>query len=224
MTPGNLGQIRNGLSYLVNFNTGQTDQDFIGPAAYANQRLDDAINEAYIEECALGKSNGSRDWFRRTHPMTWTANAATMPIPFAVKDKDIEVIRDDTSTTPGPVVTFWSSVTEGSGLYRSDMDNWGWYPTPGSAKTLTIYYIAEPVELTQNGDIPDLIPPAHRRLLIWSAGIILKTIADEDAPARWLMRQENLRFLFHKTLSMGHPHQSPSPRIRHQYADITRSF
>lgn len=223
MTPGNLGQIRNKVSYLVNFNPGQTDQDFRGPAAYANQRVHDAINEAYTEEVNLGKT-ASRDWFRRRVAMTWTADAATMAIPLTVKDADIEIVLNETSTTPGVPVPIWNLITDGSGLYRYDMDTWGWYPTPSAAQTIAIYYVGRPVELNQDDDEPSLIPMDHRDLLVWSAGIILKTIADEEAPQKWIKRQEALRFNFHKTLSMGHPHQYPPPRIRHQYADITRSF
>lgn len=224
MNPGNLGQIRGKVSYLVNFNPGQTDQDFRGPAAYPNQRLNDAINEAYTEEVILGKQNGSRDFFRSTHSMTWTADAATMPIPAAVKGKDIEAIRDDSSQTPGPIVVLWSGITDGAGLFKVDTDTWGWYPTPSSERTLTILYVGSAAEMEQDDQEPVLIPQDYRDLLVWSAAIILKLIADEKVPKSWQERQEQLRWQWWKTLSMGSPHQYPAPSIRHMYGDTTRSF
>lgn len=227
MMPGNLGQLTNKVSYLVNFNSGQTDQDFRGPAAYANQRIHDSINEAYIEECVLGKQNGSRDWFRREHSMTWIANSATMAIPEVVRDRDIEAIRDDTDTTGGilgPLVQNWDGLHEGSGIWRQNAATWGWHPTPGAAKTLTIVYVAEPVELVGDGDVPDLIPTAYRDLLVWSSGVILKMIADETAPRPWLERREMLRYQYWKNLeSHGQPRQFPGARVRNPYGDAPRS-
>lgn len=224
MNPGNLEQITNKVSYNVNFNSGQSDQDFRGPSTYTNQRIHDAINEVYVEECVLAKQNASRDWFRAQHSMTWTADAATMAIPEVLRGKDIELVRDDTNGAVGPVVQVWNATTEGSGLYRYDMRTWGWYPTPGAAKTLTIFYIAEPNELERDDDEPDLIPIAHRDLLVWSASIRLKLIADEDASARWIKLQESLRFNFHKAISLGQPRLYPGQRVRNPFTDVTRSI
>ena len=218
MFPTDLGSIRNLVSYRVNFNTGQTDQDFRGPAAYANQRIDEAINEAYSDECMRGKIGGSRPWFKRIHSFTWGADATTLAIPEVLRDRDIEIMLDVTDTTPGVPVQVWDGVSEGSGFYRRDMDTWGWLPTPTAARTLEATYIAEGVEMDQDGDIPDLIPLQHRWLLVWSAAILLKTIADESAPREWVKRQEALRYAFHKTLSLGQPHKYPGPRIRSQFA------
>lgn len=223
MTPGNLAQLTNKVSYLVNFNSGQTDQDFRGPAAYANQRIHDAINESYIEECNLGKQNGSRDWYRRRYSMTWTADAATMTIPAVLQERDIEVIFDATNVSTGevgPALQLWDGIHQGSGLFRYDNTTWGWHPTPGSEKTLDILYIAEPVELIGDGDIPDLVPLAYRDLLVWSAGIILKEIADEASPKAWLTRREQLRYSYWKNLeSHGQPRQFPGARVRNPYSD-----
>lgn len=220
MIPGDLGQIREKVAYLVNFNSGQLDQDFRGTSGNSNKNIDAAINEAYTEECALAKSVASRDWFRRTLSFTWPADAASISIPAALRDRDIEVMRDDTSETPGPMVTTWDGVGVGSGLWRIDDATWGFYPTPSSAMTITAIYIAEPVELANDGDEPTLIPAAFRDLLVWSAGIVLKGIADEDPPRFWLKKQNDWRFLFQKQIALGQPRQYPPVRVKNIYGDI----
>lgn len=216
--PTDLASIRSLVSYRANFNPGQTDQDFRGPSTYPNQRIDEAINEAYSEECILAKIGGSRPWFKRIHAFTWPASSSTVTIPDQLKDRDIEVILDVTSTTPGTPVQLWDGVSEGSGMYRRDFDTWGWLPAPSSDLSLEATYIAENVKMDQDGDVPELVPLQHRWLLVWSAAIILKTIADEAPPQEWVRRQAGLRYNFHKTLSLGQPHRYPAPRIRNQFA------
>jgi hypothetical protein len=221
----NLGQMRDKLSFIVGFNQGQTQQDFVGPSANTNQRLDDSLNEAYREECALAKQNASREWFFRTHAFTWVTDAATMAIPDVLKDKDIELIRDDTDESPGPMVEKWDGITSsGSGLYRVDMDTWGWYPTPSSDRSLVAMYIAEPSELVQDGDAPGLLPSQAHDLLIWSAAIVLKMVADERSPEMWISRQGALRLQLWKTLTLGPIRQYPPNTITNQFSDINRTY
>jgi hypothetical protein len=65
--------------------------------------------------------------------------------------------------------------------------------------------------MTEDLDEPILIPRRHRHLLIWSAAIILRTVADEEPPRMFLTRQRDLRERFHKSLSMGRPTQTGYP-------------
>lgn len=220
----NLGQLRDKLAYIVGFNQGQVQQDFVGPSANTNQRLDDALNEAYREECVLAKQNSSREWFYRTHAFTWASDAATMPIPATLKDKDIECIRDDTAESPGPIVGKWDGFSPGSGLYRVDMDTWGWYPTPNASKSLVAIYEAEPEELVQDGDVIALLPSQSHDLVIWSAALILKMVADERSPEMWLARQQALRFQLWKTLTLGHIRQYPPNSITNWNSGTDRIY
>lgn len=204
--------MRTKLQFLLNFNEGQTDQDFRGSSVDANKHFDNALNEAYRDECKWLRGV-SRSHFRRTFSFTWTADATTMPIPLWARDAEIEAVRDDTDESPGALIFSRGPNEEGSGFYRADGTNWGWTPAPSSERTLTMVYIAAPSELQKDVEEPDLLPSEHHDLLVWAAGILLKTIADEDVPRRWIERHAELRFLAQKAVSLGNPRTYPAPRI-----------
>lgn len=212
-----LEEIRDKVNFLVNFNPGQSDQSFAGPSTDINKYTDWAINEAYREEIRIARRMVSRMAFLKTQGMTWNANAASMPIPLNVKDRDIYAIRDDTNESPGFILTFSDSTSPVTGIYRYDHETWGWYPAPSSAKTLSIYYLASPNEMKNAGDIPDLLKPDDHDILVWGAAILLRSAADEAAPTKWERRHEDLRWQLHKGIAQGLYSVSinPPPRIRH---------
>jgi hypothetical protein len=200
---------------LVNFNSTQTDQSFAGPTAETNRYIDWAINEAYREEIKLGRRNVSRDAFMKQYSFTWEADDASVTIPDEVKGKDILGIRDDTNQSPGRFLTFHKINSDIDGVYVSDRDTWGWYPKPSADRELVVFYLASPKNLNNADDEPDLLQEDDQDLLVWSAAILLRTAADDEAPSSWSRKQFDLRMSFWKGLASGRPMINPPPQIHH---------
>jgi hypothetical protein len=220
----NLAELRDLVSFIVDYNEGQTDQDFRGPSTDTNKHIDRALNLSYKEEVRLAIQNGGEDSFRFLHTFTWAASATSMAIPDALKGKIIEAIRDDTDQTPGPILRLWDQLADGTGLYKRTKDTWGWNPAPSSAKTLTALFHGMPEDMKQEGDVPWILDDSHHELLAWSAAIWLRTVADEQAPSNWLSRQQELRFQLWKEVSRGTPKLFPPKSIRHFYPDMTEQL
>lgn len=220
----NLGDLRTRLSFLVDFNEGQADQDFIGPSTDSNRHLDFFLNEAYREEVNLGKQNGSRDAFKKKFDITWPRDQQLFTIPIPLLHGDILAIQDNSEITPGPIIPLFDELVEGSGLYIHDHETWGLRPAPGADRSLTILFLARPNVLKQDGDKPDLIHDDHQDLLIWSAGVLARIIADEQPPSMWLQKQHTLRLIWWKKLAQGTPMLHPPKRIRNENPDVTELF
>ncbi len=222
----NLGEIRDLVNWIVDFDSTQTDQAFAGPTGDTNRHIDRAINLAYEEEVNSAMQNSSHEAFQFEHEFTWTASAATMKIPAAIRDFPILAIRDDTNTTRGggAIVRLSERIGAIDGLYVIDRDTWGWYPTPSAAKTLRILYLAQATQMKQDMDEPHLIPAAHRALIAWSAAILLRDVADEQAPRSWVTKRMSMRASLAKELSKGRPIEYPPRRIRTSIQEATETF
>jgi len=193
-----LEELRLQVQHLVNFTPGTVGQDFPGVAADANRHVDWGINEAYRLEVELGKQNGMRRAFMRRHTVNWPADVTLLAIPEQLIDVDLLALRDDTNNTPGTLVTF------PDGFYIADRLTWGW-TSPPPAMTLTALYLSSAQEMKDRADVPSLIPQQHHSLLVWSAGVLMRSKADERPPEAWLRQRDEHRRVWYKSLSVGSP-------------------
>lgn len=213
MKTGNLEELRARLSWVVDFNATQTDQDFRGRATNANEHIDNELNLAYRREVNEAKLRKEMSFLRK-HSFTWTASATTLAIPAGLKNHRVLELRDSTDSTPGTVITLGDDET---GFYVYDVDTWGWNPAPSSARTLVASYIANPTWMEAEADEPLLIPIPHRELLVWSAAINMHKVApitDSATYQQWVADQDKLQFAWHKELARGSPSGTPPAHIR----------
>ena len=208
----NRGQIRDRLTFVLNANDGQTD------AAFSNARLNQAIDFAYMNEVTDAQQEGSESWFKRVTQVTWPASQRDLEIPSALRAKRIIDIYDVTNNDTGYRFTIKNDPTlvwSGALFYVQDAQQAYWedYKTlryanedgPSSALTLKFYHIALPADIEADEDIPDLIPEEFHELLVWSAAILLRQIADEAAPPAWISRWKDRQAAYHKHISTGRP-------------------
>lgn len=200
-----LGELRTEVSYLIGFKSGSPDQDFTGPSAYTNQRIDSAINEAVRKEYRLAVSECSSDPFSRRLTFTWAASDQTRKLPSGITRDQIIALADTTSDVRG--VELWVG-----GRFSSADIIWNDYQTlewgrsgPGSDRTITVDYIARPVKMSVETHRPDIFPEAHHDLLVWSAAVLLRKKADEAAPQAWLSEIKEQRAVMHKFLERENP-------------------
>lgn len=222
----NLAQIRDRVSWMVDFNEGQVDQDFRGPSTNANKRIDWSINETYKDEVRKASSFVSEEYFKREHSFTWSSDDTSMDIPEALIGKKILYVRDDTDETIGSTLKLWDSRGSGSGFYVKEGNvSFGWYPAPSSDRSLTVVYVAEARDMTEATDTPHLIPEQYQELVVWGAAIMLRIIGDEDnAPRSWMMKQKDLQGQFWKDVARGNPAGQPPKRIRNNNPDTLEYY
>lgn len=200
----NLAWLRKRLSRKLNFNVTQTDQDFAGPSSNANELLDEYLSEAYSREVTAAKIEISSRPFSQTASFTWAASTVTVQLPQYLVDQQMIRIEDTTDTSPGPVLWVGGDGGQSTMVFWKDRNTLQWGQTgPGSARTITAFYNASAVELTNPLDEPVLIPPDHRHLLVWSAACIARAEADEGAPAEWVRQHMECRSQYHAMLAKG---------------------
>lgn len=193
------GTLRNRLAFVLNFNDGQTDQDF------SSDRLKQALNHAYMREVEKAKQEGSRRFFLAQQEISWAAGAVTLVLPVGVKRKQLIRVMDVTNDAIGGQLMFSESGLTGD-VFWKDRETLQWGTQgPGAAKTLRVFYYAVPVDLVNDADEPELVPDQFHELLVWSAACWLRTIADEGAPNSWRAQLEELRYDFWKYISRGRP-------------------
>lgn len=177
---------------LLNFNPSAADQDF------TEAQVKKALNIRYGLECNMGQMHGRRTWFHRVQSITWTSGEETLLLPSSVSQAGIMKLEDITDRDPGyplPETVFWKD---------SKTLQWG-DTAPGSDRTIRVTYFARPVDLVAAGDEPELIPPEHHMLLVWSAAIYLRQKADESVPQTWLEQHYEERLNFWKAMSRSRP-------------------
>jgi hypothetical protein len=206
---------RQKVSRIVSFNEGQTDQDFAGPSNDTYAILDDAINEAQRAERNHAVIECGDEWFKVTENFSWPANQVTFAFPTYIDQDSIAELYDVTNDSRGlPIIPFPRAMQ--TKIFWLDKGTLQFEQTgPGSDITLQVVYIAQPHDLKDPLDEPDLFPYAHRDLLNWSAACILRDMADEQPPARWIERRDEYRENFHLMLAKGKPRAAPF-RIRNQ--------
>ena len=189
-----LGQLREKVAFILNFNEGQVDADF------SSAQIDMAINESYLDEVSAAIEEGDSRWFHHTQEIIWPQGQRTLTLPDNIAGKNIVNIKcaDETKT-----------------LSLQDHNKLAWdrINAPTSTKTLTVTYMPEPATLISDTDEPYLIPRRHRHLLAWAAAILLRQVADETSPKQWMMRQMTLRHRFWADITRGRPIEGGAPTI-----------
>lgn len=220
----NLGELIDRLKFVVSFNDSQTDQDFIGPSADLNKHFRWAINEAYTDEVEEASQIGDNRWLYRTQQLTWPANSVTFELSDDIAGVQIEAITDITNNSFGEQIWILHR-NEGSLRFWKDNKTLQWGTTgPASDRTLLLTYVGQPVEMTEDTDIPDLIPQRFRHLLVWAGAMKLRIVADEAVPPDFVRQRDAIRERFQKAISMGRPIQSGFPGIRNTDPDATGFF
>lgn len=196
----NRGQLREELSFLLNFNEGQADQDF------STTRLNKAIQWAYEDEVRQAKLEGQTRWFRKVKTFIWAADDIRMELPQGLHKKMLQQLWDITSNDPGTPIIVRENGYSGGDIFWYDNKQLQWGENgPNSDVTIQADYLAECEQLTDDGDEPDLIPNEYHKLIVWSAAVFLRTVADEAPPASWQRELQMLRLGFWKVLSRGRP-------------------
>lgn len=190
----NFGEALSRLSFVLNFNSSQSDQDF------STVRLREAYNLAYVREVNRALQQGLLKYFHKDQDFVWPTDQVTLIPPTTLNKTSIISFRDVTSDTNGPgskIDLTWRN---------NNLLQWG-SVGPGDDRIIRALYVARPVTLTNDADTPDLIAEEYQDLLVWSAAIELREIADEKAPDSWRMRLEGLQMDWWKSLTRGRPYE-----------------
>ena len=202
-----LEELEDELEDLLNVTPGTSDQDF------TSDGLRKALNRANAREVRRAKLESDKNWFKVVEEVTWEADAVTYKLPTTLRSRDIIKVADVTASNPGYDIIFDESGYAGD-VFWKDYKTLQWGRTgPGEDKTLQFTYYASAVPMFLESDEPDLIPPEHREILLWSAGIDLRRRADEKAPREWQEALDECRLDLWKTLSRGRPTDYP-PIVR----------
>lgn len=182
---------RDQTAFLLDFNDGQADQDF------SITRIDHALNEAYDELVNWAKSNASRLFFIQRYTFTWpgteTAIDLSSPTYSALEHLDFFQFYDvtDGETHPRELQLHWRD--------RNTLV-WQSRSGPGTNRTIRALYLAHAEPLVNESDEPTLIHPSHRHIWPLKAAIILREIADEQAPPSWERRLQTKILAWQKEL------------------------
>jgi hypothetical protein len=220
MVDKNLAWLRTRVSNLVNFDVTQPDQDFTGPASEPNQLIDGALSEVYMEEINRARFEAAKDWFKVDFTFTWAADTSTLDLTTLSSDlstHSIIELSDETDDSEGTPIWVRHTSYESPVSWRNRTTlQWG-TSGPGSARTIRAVYMASPQDLSDPLQEPYLVPPEYRWLLVWGAAVILRDMADEEAPARWVAKRDELREVFHLALAQGKVQQPAVNVIRDEF-------
>lgn len=202
----NFGELQNRLSFILNFNDGQVDEDF------NLLRIQQALNYAYNREVQKAMLEGNREYWKACQNLVWPAGQITLALPAIIKKKALISIHDITSNEVGDQLYFDKEGLTGQVFFKdSSTLQWG-TQGPGSSVTLRFYYLASPETMMADVDEPELIPDAFHEVIVWSAATWLKAIADDVVPDSWLQQLYDIRLDFWKYVSLGRP-RSAVPQI-----------
>lgn len=210
MRDWNLVDLKDEVKFILNSNTGITDQAVTATAVDIDLHYRNAINEAYIDEVEEAMQIADIRNFITTTQVTWPASQLTLDAR-PMTELVVYRVEDVTDKDPGDLLWFerW---TDGVALFWKDRHTIQWGSSgPSSARTIRFTHVAEPKELVEDYDEPSLIPRRYRHLIAWSAAIILRVVMDEMAPKPFLRRRDDIRARYHKSIGMGKPIQTGYP-------------
>ncbi len=201
-------ELQNETSELLNFTDGVTDQN------YTSAQVKAAINRAYKREVRLAKKEGISDWFKVVQTVTWPASQLQLKLTDDLTNKSLLRVYDRTDNDPGLPLDLATTGNLGRIFWKNrNTLQWGSASGPAQAKTLDFVYMADAVNMTEDGEEPFLIPSEDRELLYWSAAIELRLRSDEDIPQMWAARHRDVQMDYWKKVAQGKPSDSP-PTIR----------
>lgn len=204
----NVGELLDELGFVLNFNDGQTDQDF------TNARLLRLLQRGYERAVKRAKQEGVIEWFKSATDITWPASQALLTLPGIVKQKQVQEVRDVTDDTVGYTFNILNSPHSFYPFWKTSSTlQWG-DTGPDSDRTLRFYFYASPEKLLEDFQEPLLIPDEFHELIIWEAACIARQVADETAPPAWIqerneMRMDYFKFVSHGKIKINTPWVSP---------------
>lgn len=205
MIPDTLKSFRRIIAKRLNFNVDTANQDFTGSSTDSWAWIDDAINEAYVDEINEAVLECSARPFTAYQTFTWPSGDLTYELPPNMDRNDVLAIFNITGNVRGAPFSIGDRLSGQAIVWRtSRILEWG-TTGPGQDTSLAFQYVVLPEPLQEPDDVPTLIPARFRYLLVWSALIILRDYADEAAPKAWLAKQYKLRAKFHKYVSTSAP-------------------
>ena len=213
----NFTELQNRLAFVLNFNDTQTDSE------YTTARLKQSLNYAYEREVIKAEEEGSKVWFKSTMKVTWPKSQLLLTPPEPLKQSNLIKIEDITNTNPGVRLSLSADGLAGD-IHWADRNTLQWSTVgPSSARSLRFHYYARATEMSEDEDIPELIPPQFHEMIVWSAAIFLRDIADESAPGAWQRRLQDWQIDFYKYLSRGRP-TSDVVTVDNTYSDGDAGF
>ena len=176
--------------------------------------MKDWVNQVYADACLATELNVT------SSTMTLTAGSYSYTLPSAVMRIKEMVLTPVGSTVSGPIRQTTlddilnrrraSSAATGTGGYVthyallgiSDFEVW---PTPGSADTITIYYVAAPTALSANADVPILPEPFASKVLEFGALAEAADFKGDPAGPQWAAEYQQwlMKLRSHLTRKMG---------------------
>jgi hypothetical protein len=189
----NLADIREEVAWLVGFKSSQVSQDFRGPAANTNKRLDSAINQGRRLEYNHAVAECGHAPFEAAVTITWESDDQDLELPGGLTRDQIIALYNMSTGERGTVLLVGSQDGDNDIVWLDRKTlRWG-SSGPGADTEVKFQHIARPNNLVEDGDECDLIPAVYHDIYVWSAGIVLRTISDEAAPSRWVAHREELR-------------------------------
>ena len=196
----NFKELQDETSELLNFNTGQADQDFTAA------QLKNAVNRAYKREYVRARQEGVRRFFVSSTEVVWPAGSATLELPSRLSGAQLLRVTDVTNGSLGAELIFSDNGSTGDLHWESRNKLQMGKSGPSSDKTLRFEYFPGVSKLIADDDEPSMIPEEHHELVFYSAAIDLRNRADEIAPQAWVFERESLRQDFWKDISRNRPH------------------
>ena len=220
----NLGWIRSGVSKIVNFNEDQPDQDFDGSDDDAYRDIDFAINEAYEGAVEDILAEGDPELMEGFCDDLWPANEQTHKIPSFLEQDMITRIDNITARNPGESVLLYPrgfNYEPTNFFVDRNTLQWGTSGPPADT-TYRYFYSMYAKEMHKAVDEPILVPRRYRKLLQWDAAINLRTMAEDEAPPRWMQHREKIWERMILAASKGRPTIGNKSRIQvlNQEADF----
>lgn len=211
MEPRNLAWLRRILSGIVNFNSGQTDQNF-NTENDEFYHLDDALTEAYALEINEAKVM-SVEPFKKTAQLTWESGDSTFVLPDYLNGSDLIEIHDVTDNAVGTLLVVGNRQAGHTVYWKTENTlQWG-VDGPGEDKTLEMTYVGSGTTFKKPLQEPDLIPYRFRHLLPWSAAVVISSKAEQKPPQFWLTKLDEWRTSWYSAITRGRPMHQNVPRV-----------
>lgn len=199
-----LSELRTMLKFILNTNTAQAHQDFVGPSTSLNQNYDRMLNQAALKEWREAQMGADRRYFLRSMDVTWMSGEVTFVLPKPIDSANIDIIYNVTDGSNGEPIVVRSRPD--AGIFWRDFETLQWDNTgPNQDTTLRFWYLHEPDLLVGESDIPTWCPRQHRDIIAYSAAHTMQSFKfsnpDGGLDGELAERRRQLK----KLLSKGRP-------------------
>jgi len=211
--------VRDMVARKLDFDPDEPDEAFGGTSDNVWSAVDAWIQEAYNEIITDAILEAPEDVFKVYIDLTWAADSSTLVLPKHVAYSKSLQMYDITNDSTNPREEFVYASSRQGGIYWLDRLTLSWPSSAGptDAKTYRWFYLADAEELILPTQTPLLIPYRYRYLLVWKAALNARIEVDEDnGPALWRQKVEQLKESYHIDLCQGRLSFSIPPRIENR--------